>query len=347
VTGITEEGQAEEQPADEERRKRSRGRLRVKRKRDDVKDSIKEGVKDSLKESIQAAWPVSGGLTITGIGIGAIFVVLGWWLFHQQKGQVEIPDLVGKTSIEAEARLADAGLKLGSIHDEVSSLPPGTVLRIDPAAGTKLDRGAGVNLIVAAPVLASGGSPITQPPSPGAQQQPYLQLQLPAYPQPQPQPQPYPQPQPQPQPQPEPQQPPPSSSVFMGAGRVDYPDPTYHDCAKGYRFNFSQEISMTQPGRVTLRLIRSDGASAPVGYVDFPNPGTQVVRAWWQMIGGPGSQLAGWLQFEILTPQAGLTGQRISFSYTCPDPKSRPPITLRPTPKTTTPTDPVHPDRTH
>jgi hypothetical protein len=147
VTGITEEGQAEKQPAGEERRKRSRGRLRVKRKRDDVKDSIKEGVKNSLKESIQAAWPVSGGLTLTGIGIGAIFVVLGWWLFHQQKEQVEIPDLVGKTSIEAETRLADAGLKLGSIHDEVSSLPPGTVLRIDPTAGTKLDHGAGVNLI--------------------------------------------------------------------------------------------------------------------------------------------------------------------------------------------------------
>lgn len=366
VTEETDGEQPDEQRADEQQRKRSRGRLRLKKSKDDIKESVKEGIKSSLKESIQAAWPLSGGLTVTGIGIGAIFVVLGWWLLHQKQAQVAIPDLVGETRIVAETQLKNAGLKLASIHDEVSSLPPGTVLRVDPAAGTKLDNGTGVNLIIAAPASTSGGSPITQPPLAGAQPQSYPQLypypypqpqaqpEPQQYPQPQPQPQLYPQPQPQPQlepqrypypyPQPGPQSSPSSqpSSVILGAGRADYPDPTYHDCAKGYRFNFSQEISMTQPGRVTLRLIRSDGASAPVEYVDFPHPGTQVVRAWWQMLGGPGSQLAGWLQFEILAPQAGLTGQRISFSHTCPNPTPMP----TPTPTPTRIIDTTHNDTT-
>jgi hypothetical protein len=105
--------------------------------------------------------------------------------------------------------------------------------------------------------------------------------------------------------------------VILGVGRVNHPDPKYHDCATGYRFNFSQQVSMTQPGRVTYRWLRSDGAGAPIGYIDFANPGTQVVTDWWQRSGAPGDQLTGWEQIEILTP-VSLKGERLSFSYTCP-----------------------------
>lgn len=65
---------------------------------------------------------------------------------------------------------------------------------------------------------------------------------------------------------------------------------------------------MTQPGRVTYRWLRSDQASGPGEYfVDFSNPGTQIVTTWWQVSGQPGDQLTGWQQIEILTP-THLTG---------------------------------------
>jgi eukaryotic-like serine/threonine-protein kinase len=130
----------ERQPPEQRRRKRRRWRLR----RDDIK----------------AEWSVSGGLTVAGSGvIGALLVVLFWWVFQQQP-QVEVPDLAGMSRVVAETQLKNKGLNLHATFDEASTQPTGTVLRTDPAAGAKLGQGGGVSLVLAAP----GPSPTPPPP---------------------------------------------------------------------------------------------------------------------------------------------------------------------------------------
>jgi serine/threonine-protein kinase len=58
-----------------------------------------------------------------------------------------VPDLVGLTYAEAEARLEEAGLLLGGVN-EVSSgaVPAGVIAGQDPPAGTTLESGSYVYL---------------------------------------------------------------------------------------------------------------------------------------------------------------------------------------------------------
>jgi hypothetical protein len=108
------------------------------------------------------------------------------------------------------------------------------------------------------------------------------------------------------------------SPMLLGVGRVD-PDPAYPDCATGYQFVFFQQISVTQPTRVTYQWLRSDDSGAPVEYVDFSAPGTKTMTTRWQSRGQAGDELSGWEQIKILTP-TNITGQSLTFSYTCPNP---------------------------
>jgi hypothetical protein len=48
-----------------------------------------------------------------------------------------------------EAQLKKGGLSLREIYEEISDQPAGMVLRSDLGAGTKLDQGMGVNLMIA------------------------------------------------------------------------------------------------------------------------------------------------------------------------------------------------------
>jgi serine/threonine-protein kinase len=68
-----------------------------------------------------------------------------------QRELVAVPDLVGKTEAEALVTLTSAGLKLSG-SDEVSSptVPAGQVTASDPAAGTVVATGTGVEVSVAA-----------------------------------------------------------------------------------------------------------------------------------------------------------------------------------------------------
>lgn len=318
-------GEGSQKPSDEEPQKRGRWKLRFK----------------EVLQRIEAAVPGPAGLTFTGIGIVGVVLVLLVWLMLRQS-PVTVPNLVGMPRAAAETQLKDAGLNLRLIYEEISDRPMGTVLRTDPAVGTELARGTGVSF-----VLASSPS-IPLPPVPLPSPEVHLNLQPYPYPYPQLYPQPYPyppqqlqQPPQQPQQPPPPPPPPPSppSQVTLGLGRVDHPDRKYHDCATGYRFNFSQQVSMTQPGRVTYRWVLSDQTSSPVEYVDFLNPGTQVVTTWWKKLGNPGGKLTGWAQIEILTPQAGFKGERINFSHTCP-PSPSPSPSPPPSPSPTSPSPP-------
>ncbi len=72
---MSEQQPPDEQAPEEQRRKRRRWRVHL--------------------DSVKAEWPVSGGLTLGGTGfLGALLVVLLWWVFHHQS-QVEIPAPVG------------------------------------------------------------------------------------------------------------------------------------------------------------------------------------------------------------------------------------------------------------
>ncbi|HEY7961602.1 MAG TPA: Stk1 family PASTA domain-containing Ser/Thr kinase [Solirubrobacteraceae bacterium] len=64
--------------------------------------------------------------------------------------RVVVPDLTGSTRAAATATLANAGLKVGSVTQQIStSQAPGTVLSQSPAAGTSLNPDQSVDLVLA------------------------------------------------------------------------------------------------------------------------------------------------------------------------------------------------------
>ena len=86
-----------------------------------------------------------------------------YWV-SRGKPQATVPDLTGMSQSNAEAALADAGLKLGTVAQEQSdTVPAGAVIRQDPPAGEEVDKGSSVSIVV------STGSPSPTPtPSPSA-----------------------------------------------------------------------------------------------------------------------------------------------------------------------------------
>ncbi len=62
---------------------------------------------------------------------------------------IEMPDLVGMSQSDALGEINRAGLKRGEITHQESDEPQGTVLSTDPAAGTEVEPGTKVNLVVA------------------------------------------------------------------------------------------------------------------------------------------------------------------------------------------------------
>jgi beta-lactam-binding protein with PASTA domain len=80
------------------------------------------------------------------------------------KPQATVPDLSNLTQADALTALSGAGLVLGSVATQTSSsVPAGEVVSQDPPAGTTVDKGSAVNIVV------SSGSPSPSPsPSPSA-----------------------------------------------------------------------------------------------------------------------------------------------------------------------------------
>ena len=74
--------------------------------------------------------------------------------------RVEVPQVFGQTRAEAALTLDRAGLGLGSVTYEASNQPAETALRTEPSAGTEVNEGESVDL-----VLSSGPAP-TPTPSP-------------------------------------------------------------------------------------------------------------------------------------------------------------------------------------
>ena len=66
------------------------------------------------------------------------------------KGKVQVPDVVGKTQVDATQQLMALGLKVNAKPETSADKPAGTVLRQNPAGQTQVDAGATVTIVVAA-----------------------------------------------------------------------------------------------------------------------------------------------------------------------------------------------------
>ncbi|MDP9295115.1 MAG: Stk1 family PASTA domain-containing Ser/Thr kinase [Actinomycetota bacterium] len=95
-------------------------------------------------------WVLVGLLVLLGVLIALFF--LGKDLLNKNANEVATPKLVGRTLTDAEAKLKESNLKLGTVTKTPNtSVRPDTVLSQSPAAGTKLTEGSTVSLVVAKP----------------------------------------------------------------------------------------------------------------------------------------------------------------------------------------------------
>lgn len=96
---------------------------------------------DQPKGQILSQDPTSGTMLAKGQGVN-VTVSSG-------KEQVTVPQLTGLSSTDdARLALSDAQLQLGSVKQQESDQPEGTVLSQNPQAGTSVDAGTRVNIAV-------------------------------------------------------------------------------------------------------------------------------------------------------------------------------------------------------
>ena len=84
-----------------------------------------------------------------------------------QSTKVSVPDVVGKTKADARSIITSAGLSVGAVTQEYSnSVPAGKVISQNPTAGTQVDRGTAVDLVISKGpkprFIISCGSTITE-----------------------------------------------------------------------------------------------------------------------------------------------------------------------------------------
>jgi len=85
--------------------------------------------------------------------------------------------------------------------------------------------------------------------------------------------------------------------------------------------HFNGKITVTQPGRVQYKFIRSDGASAPVKTLSFNSAGSKNVGTTWT-IGGPClPSYAGWQAIQVVYPYPGKSN-KAHFKMSCRDNQS-------------------------
>jgi hypothetical protein len=65
--------------------------------------------------------------------------------------QIQIPWVTGFPTDSAQRTLTMSGLNVGSVTEQPSTSPPGTVLRTDPPFGSAVEFGQAVDLVVAGP----------------------------------------------------------------------------------------------------------------------------------------------------------------------------------------------------
>ncbi len=76
------------------------------------------------------------------------------------KPQASVPDLSGLAQADAQAALSAAGLMLGAASQQTStSVPSGQVISQSPAAGTQVDKGSSVSIVVSSGTPSASPSP--------------------------------------------------------------------------------------------------------------------------------------------------------------------------------------------
>ena len=98
----------------------------------------------------QFSTTVSAGTVISQSPVGGTFVVLGSAVtLVVSKGPQHVPNVVGLTETDAGNTLTGAGLVVGSVADDFSlTVPAGSVISQNPAAGTAVGLGSAVNLVI-------------------------------------------------------------------------------------------------------------------------------------------------------------------------------------------------------
>ncbi|MGH3528693.1 MAG: PASTA domain-containing protein [Pseudonocardiaceae bacterium] len=79
--------------------------------------------------------------------------------------QVAVPNVVGVKKAAAERVLVNNGLRIGSVIEEESDQPSGTVLRTNPGVGVKVRSGSTVNLVIAKSPATTKPPATTTPPA--------------------------------------------------------------------------------------------------------------------------------------------------------------------------------------
>lgn len=83
--------------------------------------------------------------------------------------KTDVPDLLGATQSKAESMLKAEGLKIGSIREETSDKPAGTVISQNPTSGSKVSSGYFVNVVLSAgkkDETAATSTPVQSTPTP-------------------------------------------------------------------------------------------------------------------------------------------------------------------------------------
>jgi hypothetical protein len=85
--------------------------------------------------------------------------------------------------------------------------------------------------------------------------------------------------------------------------------------------HFNGKITVTQPGRVQYKFIRSDGAAAPVQTLSFDGAGSKNVGTTWTL-GGPGlPSYSGWQAIQVVYPYT-VKSNKAHFKMSCRDGQS-------------------------
>ncbi len=116
-----------------------------------VEGERKTGRNDTVEQGLVYKTDPAAGETVKR---GA---TLTYWISSGPR-RATVPDVVGISQSDAGAAIEGAGLVVGTVDQQTSeTAPAGTVIGQDPAAGTEVDRGAAVDLII------SSGSPTPTP----------------------------------------------------------------------------------------------------------------------------------------------------------------------------------------
>jgi serine/threonine-protein kinase len=105
------------------------------------KTTVQKEPSDSIQKGRATRTSPSGGQQIERGTLVTVFVSSG-------PAKVSVPNVTGQNEASATSELSNVGLK-ADVTEEESNETPGTVLRQSPSAGTKIEKGGTVTIVVA------------------------------------------------------------------------------------------------------------------------------------------------------------------------------------------------------